>query len=450
MAALFSSCTKDEIGGSQLDGVREVVVSAVVDWSMKDEPQMAKAQTRGTATCSRYVMEIYSDAGYTTLAGTQQTSTDGTFAPVSLDRTKNYYVLVWADGGDYTISNGLTAITKSATSSEAFAGKATIEGKTNTLSVSLKRAVASVTLLETNTLSAGQVTVAFTEPTTYNVATGAVSGANTRTETVTIAADVDGTTTPVKLNDSPIYLLATATAQNIDFSLQYKDATLSAAEKTFTVTASVVANRNTNIKGHYTTFVPAVVGDFYMKDGTWVSKDATLTDAQKADCIGIVCFVYAGGKSGRIVGLTEGYLKWSSENVVTYTTENFDGRKNMATIASYLARKGKSWDLYPAFKWAAQQNGKTEGGWDATDRWYLPGVAELSELNRLKKNVNISLNSINASPFSDKFGTYYWSSTEGKTEADIYARIVMSYMTEDDMFHTHKKYPLSIRVFSTF
>lgn len=51
--------------------------------------------------------------------------------------------------------------------------------------------------------------------------------------------------------------------------------------KIFTVDGATVIDKNYTMQ----------VGDFYMKDGSLVDKDATLTDAQKAACLGVVFWV---------------------------------------------------------------------------------------------------------------------------------------------------------------
>lgn len=161
----------------------------------------------------------------------------------------------------------------------------------------------------------------------------------------------------------------------------------------------------------------AFVGDYYYDDETY----STTLDNTKT-CIGIVYEVNADGKSGKIVGLTQNdpqkSHKWSTENVETGATNTTDGRANMATIAALIANSNgsKSWDTYPAFKWVAVQNGKEEGGWDATnDKWYLPAKDELSALYTAyntygKDNFNTKLTAANGTALSNVY--YYWSSTE--------------------------------------
>ena len=212
------------------------------------------------------------------MVDTQQSTTDGNFT-ITLDRTKTYYALLWADNNASAIyditSLKAVKLKTGQLPAEAFYGRLTIAGNQANYDVSLKRAVAKVNLNETGNLPKGSVTVKYNQQPAFNVVDGTTSGiAANLTATVTTTADFTGTkTVPVTLNtDQPIYVLASNTAGNVDFTLQYKDATEISAETEFTVTAPVQANYNTNIKGHFTTVVPiAKVGDFYYKNGTWHS-----------------------------------------------------------------------------------------------------------------------------------------------------------------------------------
>jgi hypothetical protein len=174
---------------------------------------------------------------------------------------------------------------------------------------------------------------------------------------------------------------------------------------------------NSDWKGTEEETIPAKVGDYYYKDGTWSS---TYTNDSSNPCIGIVYEVNADGKSGKIMGLTENNLsnnskQWSTENIVTGATNTTDGRANMTTIANLITNGSKSWDTYSAFKWVTEQNNNTDN-WDAaTDKWYLPAIDELSTFYTAydtygKDNFNAKITQAGGTKLSSIY--YYPSSTE--------------------------------------
>ncbi|MBQ3187642.1 MAG: DUF1566 domain-containing protein [Alistipes sp.] len=128
------------------------------------------------------------------------------------------------------------------------------------------------------------------------------------------------------------------------------------------------------------------VGDYY-NDGT---KE------------GIVFWVDASGKHGKIVSLDEGKLQWGTDeqyekHIVTGACDEFDGKTNTDKI---MARADRA--AYPAFVWCRKK------GRD----WYLPALEELKSLLRdtsVCDAVEKSLKSKGADGFTRK---PYWSSTE--------------------------------------
>lgn len=411
VATIFASCTKEENGDEQIADDCKVTISAVPEVSMANEPGTKSVQTRGTATCNRYVIELYADGGYNTMVGTQQSTTDGNFT-LTLDRTKTYYALLWADNNASAIyditSLKAVKLKTGQLPAEAFYGRLTIAGNQTNYDVSLKRAVAKVNLNETGNLPKGSVTVKYNQQPAFNVVDGTTSGiAANLTATVTTTADFTGTkTVPVTLNtDQPIYVLASTAAANVDFTLQYKDITEISAETEFTVTAPVQANYNTNIKGHFTTVVPiAKVGDFYYKNGTWSSTNKATVDNP---VIGIVFVVNADGKSGKIVSLDSGiYLAWSSEEVlIPGADSSTDGEANTAAITSY---SGYLAEKYPAVAWCVAKNNPKIAGIN----WYLPARDELVALygtdGTVKNTVGQALITVGGSVL----GIFLWTSTQ--------------------------------------
>ena len=134
------------------------------------------------------------------------------------------------------------------------------------------------------------------------------------------------------------------------------------------------------------------VGDYYNENG----KE------------GVVFRVYASGRHGKILSMTESgsKLEWSSdENEQTQligADSETDGAKNMEAV-----KNRKDWQSkYPAFKWCA----------DLGEGWYLPAIGELElfTLNdAVRDKVNRTLSLHGGKPLANKGDVHsYWSSTE--------------------------------------
>ena len=133
------------------------------------------------------------------------------------------------------------------------------------------------------------------------------------------------------------------------------------------------------------------VGDYYNENGKK----------------GVVFWVNASGKHGKIVSLTEsGTLKWSSnenelKKLIGAKSET-DGAYNMSVVKTISNWQSK----YPAFKWCA----------DLGEGWYLPAIEEL-KLFTLDETVRNTINQTLADKDGNEIpdiGTahWYWSSTE--------------------------------------
>lgn len=87
---------------------------------------------------------------------------------------------------------------------------------------------------------------------------------------------------------------------------------------------------------------------------------------------GVVISVDASGEHGLIMHPTGFAGRWCKSEVIKETEafDENDGAKNMAVIENYIKETGKSWDLFPLFKWARELG---EG-------WYIPANAELKAL----------------------------------------------------------------------
>ena len=124
----------------------------------------------------------------------QMTTTDNknftTSTTLTIGESCNFYF--WADDGSYTV-NGLAAVTAGSTTGIAYAGSASWDGSSSSVSAELKLVVSKVTLKTTTALSGASVSL--TIPATYsgyNVASGSLTGSATsytHTQTVTTGAD---------------------------------------------------------------------------------------------------------------------------------------------------------------------------------------------------------------------------------------------------------------------
>lgn len=249
LAGFMSSCSNSEMD-EETYPTAVTILKVIADEGL---------QTRANATgVDRFAIEVYTDAAYTTPANevfgdtNKANNATGEFTMV-LDRTQAYYCLLWADksgSGVYNITS-LKEVALTGKAVEAWQGTKTIAaGTAATLDVSLKRAVSKISLLETGKLSSGStLKLNFSQPTKFNVVDGTTSTSAARSEeSISIAADVDGTITPAKLNTADIFVLSSvATANLTDLTFQFD------SEEVFTVSqAPLKANFNTNIKGHYT------------------------------------------------------------------------------------------------------------------------------------------------------------------------------------------------------
>jgi len=252
LMGIFSSCSKSEIGGNDADPTGTVVLKVTADEGI---------QTR--IADERYVIEVYTDDTYATAANVFTNGTNravnytGEFQMV-LDRTKEYYCLLWADGNAldvYKVDN-LKAVTlqEGKKPVEAWHGTLKIEkGTTATLATKLKRAVSKLSLLETGTiLPNSSLAVAFNQPNVFNVATTAASGTIARTETISLGLGATGTKdAPAKLNNSDIFVLSSVAGNVTD--LTFTMSMNGTSEPSFSVTnVPLQTNYNTNVKGHYT------------------------------------------------------------------------------------------------------------------------------------------------------------------------------------------------------
>ena len=121
-----------------------------------------------------------------------------------------------------------------------------------------------------------------------------------------------------------------------------------------------------------------------------------------SSAIGVVFYVNGSTypQHGKIVSLDEtGGIAWSTENVITGSKSQSDGKENTDNI-----RANMDLNKYPAFKWCID---KGEG-------WYLPAYEELMILRALKGLVDGTIKDIGGAELWPWPLDFYWESGEGE------------------------------------
>lgn len=224
--------------------------------------------------------------------------------------------------------------------------------------------------------------------------------------------------------------------------------------KEFTITPSVVTTgkyKTYKVDGGYKEIEHNLqAGDFYLKDGTLLSKDTPLTDAQKAACVGIVCWVgdatdtdpalkrdFPQCTHGLVVSLKETTSAWQNSYAST-TIQSWAENQEFYKSDDYCALNDVDNDSpggiqgynntqilkeYNKSEYAANYPVTILNSFDeitegiilpnVTSGWYLPSPREMVELYRAKEAVNQSLTASGSNPLlpSPDF-LYYWSSGE--------------------------------------
>lgn len=225
--------------------------------------------------------------------------------------------------------------------------------------------------------------------------------------------------------------------------------------KEFTITPSVVTTgkyKTYKVDGGYKEIEHNLqAGDFYLKDGTLLSEDTPLTDAQKAACVGIVCWVgdatatdpvlkrdFPQCKHGLVVSLKETTSSWQEIFDSNLSIQLWAENQEFYTQGGYYALNkdvGSGYDSPGSIQgYNNTQILKAyndEGSYpvtilnslgtitevtlpeDKTSGWYLPSPKELVELHSVMEAVNPSLTASGSNPLlpSPDF-PYYWSSGE--------------------------------------
>lgn len=301
--------------------------------------------------------------------------------------------------------------------------------------------------------------------------------------------------TPYRMSDGTYRLLVKPSQTDLQLTGSYVKNSADIAEWTFTAN---IAN------GNYQTYAvdggqnnvieyephSLQIGDFFMKDGSLLSKSKTLTEQQKAACIGIV--FYAGlhaddgsdysttgiGRSchGYVMALTDvnegsgDQLKWEYragdgkyDQFVGASTDILDwnGYSNTQAVKTY-ATTNSGWAMadFPAAN-ACLLYGTANSLYDwqrkytapaGSSGWLLPSARQLQYLYENSSALSASIQALNSDPDNSHvrwFSTdhYYWSSSECQDHPEL------SYSVHFDngIIQEEEKYtPLGVRAILAF
>ena len=165
----------------------------------------------------------------------------------------------------------------------------------------------------------------------------------------------------------------------------------------------------------YTIYTPKYsVGDFILKDGTILSKDAT---PESGTVAAVIVRADTSTKTALGVGIVHNEMAWCTKSAEGYSTnitalqgdktsDYMDGSDGWEKLKEACSDAENNPENYPAWNYSltyAETNGLTG---DLATGWYLPTVAELYTIYQNKTVVDESL----AKAGGSTFGTsYYWS-----------------------------------------
>lgn len=280
--------------------------------------------------------------------------------------------------------------------------------------------------------------------------------------------------TPYRMSDGTYRLLVKPSQTDLQLAGSYAPNSANIAEWTLTAniangnyqTYLIDGGKNNVIEGKIHSLQ---IGDFFMKDGSLVSKDKTLTEQQKAACIGIV--FYAGphakdgsdysttsiGRSchGYVMALTDvnegsgDQLKWEYragdgkyDQFVGASSDdgNWNGYSNTQAIKAY-ATTNSGWAMadFPAAN-ACLLYGTANSLYDwqkkytapaRSSGWFLPSNSQLFYLYNNSSALSASIQTLSSDPNNSHVkllstNLVYWSSSEDPRYSD-HAGFVMLY-----------------------
>lgn len=176
------------------------------------------------------------------------------------------------------------------------------------------------------------------------------------------------------------------------------------------------------------------IGDYYMKDGSLIGKNARLTDAQKRDCIGIVCWVgdptgydeelkrdHPGCTHGLVLALNDaigGGDAFNPKKKMMWCTNDDRwlggvsmnaGYSNTKNLRSYNS-KNPSQLVYPVDAIDNYGDDFEQEAPSCSSGWYFPAVQELIKVCDVKDVLWHQLDQV--SEDREIWYSFYWSSTE--------------------------------------
>lgn len=250
VAAVFCSCSKQDDLSQTLGNDEQQVTFTL---SAADVQTRAKTEV----PLDRYVMEVYTDAACTVAANNvfkdetsnRKEQTTATFE-LTLNSKNSYYCLFWADNMaaevyDVTTLQKVT-LKADANPQEGFHAMLTVTKAQKDHSVTLTRAVAKVTLNETEKIKENSsLKTTYARNTTFNVVTATASGAKSVERTTPITDAVSGSeAAPEKLAE--FFTFASASGETVDFSF-----TLNNEPAKVVTNVPLKTNFVTNIKGEF-------------------------------------------------------------------------------------------------------------------------------------------------------------------------------------------------------
>ena len=173
------------------------------------------------------------------------------------------------------------------------------------------------------------------------------------------------------------------------------------------------------------------------------TAELTLSDEQKAAAIAVIFKVDGGKTLGVGLKHNRSGLAWCTKDAKAYNTNiktiqcpasgdagnltftgDTDGSDNLEQIASFLTTAGLADDTtgtdadkrYPAFYFAKNyKNTATNLGAVYGNGWYLPTVAELFDIWKVKATLDAASSLCGGSQFGNR---YYWSSSQYASYGD--------------------------------
>ena len=244
-------------------------------------------------------------------------------------------------------------------------------------------------------------------------------------------------------------------------------------KKTFLIlAAAVVLSSVAFAKPYGEKSRPDSVGDIVFADGTATAwrEGLVFTDAQKKAAVAVIFYAgtecsNSGGRRVLGVGLAQNQsgLAWCvsdaeayNVNITTIQCEasgsagsltfsgDLDGSDNFGQIGAFLRENGIPDDtadesLYPAFyfpKNYAESEGSNVRGTKFESGWYLPTIAELSQIWKNRPTVNAAIEACGGTQFD--LSKIYWSSSQ-YAAPDVNAYIL--YFTNGDWYGDDSGYP---------